>query len=456
MKSSNKEKVQWLAFLGAIMLTGCTAPTLPSPDTSGSSGSGSSGSSSVLPTYPELLTAWIINDTDETAAYIINDDGTSNANKKALVNVQSVTSDNTQYVRVNASGIPNYSFYITQDQVDWLNARPKAASGDFRVGTTTTATAGQLVEFGTDINYNGHCNSGEGLGWWPPGPVCPTNQSKSSNFPLEPTVNAADDCTAGLGALGYAINGASIYGWSDGQKVAWNAMQSRWKAGSTGTFETLAPKAEVYDVDLCGGHAASGDYHHHFYSKCWADVTEENSATTHSAVFGFAADGYPVYGPYYDKSNGTLAQSCWVKRVYTDYGTGTNTGCADGTRSCVMVDPYDPSQGTTTSGVVQGPGFTDTYYNLSGNAFTAANGSFYEDYYYSSTCTALGGEHLDQHNGHYVEGLGYHYHLTIDADGNAVFPFTIGPKFKGELPSTDAVASCGGGGGGGGGMPPPP
>ncbi|WP_268892977.1 hypothetical protein [Psychromonas sp. L1A2] len=37
----------------------------------------------------------------------------------------------------------------------------------------------------------------------------------------------------------------------------------------TDQWYTLAPIAEQYDVDMCGGHAENGTYHHHFYTSCY-------------------------------------------------------------------------------------------------------------------------------------------------------------------------------------------
>lgn len=373
--------------------------------------------------YPELLTVWVMNETDESAPILSNGNGDST---KSLVNVQSITSDGVSYAVLQTSGIPNYDIYINQDQIDWLNNRPKAAT-DFDTGSTT-ASSGDLIEFGTDIGYiNTQCALGEGQGYWPPGPGCPTNQNKNVSIPLTPSVNTTDDGDIGLGAIGYAVNGVSIYGWGDGQTIVSNG--DSWSTGRGGSFQTLAPVAELYDVDLCWGHAAMGDYHHHFYSSCWEAVTEEDSASTHSAIFGFSADGYPVYGPYHDKSSGTLATSCWKVR---DYSHNTDTGCSDNTRSCVMVDPYDPTQGTKM--VNAGPDFSEHYTSLSGNDFIATNGSFFEDYYYDASCSAQENQYLDQYNGHDHDDLGYHYHLTIDSNGTATFPYTFGPKYKGNVP----------------------
>ena len=205
-----------------------------------------------------------------------------------------------------------------------------------------------------------------------------------------------------------------------------------------GTWQNLAPIAELYDVDVCGGHAAGTDYHHHFYSACLADLLGDDG-TKHSPLYGYAADGYPIYGPY--EADGELAVSAWSLR---DYSASSETGCSDGERSCTLVDQHDISLGTEESNT--GAGFDEEVTSLSSNTFIATNGYYYEDYYWNSDLTDLGGNYLDQHNGHTSDELGYHYHITLtkDEDGTVTpaFPYIIGPRFAGEL-EDNAVASCG-------------
>ena len=384
--------------------------------------------------------AWIIN-TSERSTEIFQ----SNSNTGVLVNVQSVaelSQSNSDYTYVQATGIPAYSVTLTQDDVDQLNARPRAANNDFASGSTT-AQAGQTVVFGQDIGYNSsneNCNDTGGAGYWPPGPGCPTQQTKQGYFPqqAEPTASV---CESGLGVLGYWVNGTSIYNWGDGQSA------------EEGVWYTLAPVAEQYDVDICGGHAANGDYHHHFYSSCLARLVGDQ-ADGHSPIYGFAADGYPIHGPW--EADGQLAISSWVVR---DYSAGSATGCgAEGERSCVLVDEYDVSQGTTAASAT-GPSTTDTYRTLSGNRLTASAGFFYEDYYWDADLTLQGSPYLDQYNGHDSNELGYHYHVTVEQTDNGLspsFPYTVGARFAGQLHSNGVTRCSGQTGGGDGGMGPRP
>lgn len=384
-----------------------------------------------------ILESWIINNTEVSA--VLLEDGAG-----ILTNVQSAveaTVDQVDYVRVQATGIPDYQVTMTQEHIDDLNNRPKAST-DFRGMTSTTlAEVGDVIDFGEDIGYKNTpaqgCVTDAGMGYWPPGPGCPLNQNKDGYFPLEP-VSTDEDCETRLGAIGYAVNGVSIYNWGDGASY-----------NNEGAWQTLAPFAEVYDVDICGGHATSvdggADYHHHFYSDCWGEVAGEDEQG-HSELIGFAADGYPVYGPWHD--TGVIAKTSWVAR---DYSAGSATGCgANGKRTCVLVDPYDVSQGTEAASA-NGPDTNGSHTSLSGNVFDTTSGFYYEDYYFDSALAALGGAYLDEHNGHEHGDLGYHYHVTIASasDSTPAFPFTIGPTLKGDVPA-EGLFNCTGGQ-----MPPP-
>lgn len=383
---------------------------------------------------------WIIN-TSERSRQIFESESSNTGVLEDVQLVEELTVDSVSYVYVEATGIPNYDIEMTQTMVDELNNRPKASS-DFGAGVTS-ANAGDTVEFGQDIGYNSsteNCGSTGGSGYWPPGPGCPIDVGKAEYFALSP-LPATTACATGLGTTGLMVNGTSIFNWGDGMSYGNNV------------WYTLAPVAEQYDVDICGGHAAQGEYHHHFYTSCLADLVGDDG-TTHSPIYGYAADGYPVYGPW--ESADTLALSGWKAR---DYGAAlAEGGCnTPGERTCTLVNEYDVSQGVDTS-VGQGPDIGQTVTTLSGNTLSADDGYYYEDYYYAQATAT--DEQLDQHNGHdNDDGRGYHYHITLVDDGGGkltpAFPYTIGPSFYGVLPD-NAATSCGGVAAGGGAPPPPP
>lgn len=210
----------------------------------------------------------------------------------------------------------------------------------------------------------------------------------------------------------YQVNGVSIFGWSDGQSYN---NQNIWY--------NSAVEFEVYDLDLCGGHAANGEYHHHNFPNCIQNVLGD-SGSSHSPIYGWLFDSFPVYGPY--QSENTLAVPCWQKR---DYDSSSPTGCSNNQRCCQLQDEYDYTAGTTA--VTCGPSLTGTVTTQSGNTISAASGIYYEDYFFNSTCAEQGGEFLDSHNGHDHDGYGYHYHVTIDIDRTPLFPYIAGPKYYG-------------------------
>ena len=98
---------------------------------------------------------------------------------------------------------------------------------------------------------------------------------------------------------------------------------------------------EVYDMDLCPGHAAMGDYHHHSYSDCLAQLVSD-TGTGPSPVYGFAADGYPIYGPW-EAARGAGAERLAGARLRRP-GFAHRLRVAH-VRNCLLHDPLDPSQG---------------------------------------------------------------------------------------------------------------
>jgi len=99
---------------------------------------------------------------------------------------------------------------------------------------------------------------------------------------------------------------------------------------------------------------------------------------SHSPIYGFSTDGFPIYGPY--QASGQVAVSCWQKR---DYRSSSPTGCSTGTRSCVLTNPLNYSQGKQT--VSNGPSLTSTLTSLSGNPISGASGIYKQDYFYNAS-----------------------------------------------------------------------
>lgn len=369
---------------------------------------------------------WRLNLTGQTSVILTN-------SQPSLVNVQSVerlTVMGDEFIKVNASGLPDYQLQLDQIDINGLNARPNAMT-DFDAGQTT-AVAGQVVSFADDIGYDGKCTPGAGQGFWPPGPECPTQQDLQVFFPLVPTT-ATQDCPQKVGTLGLYVNGVAVFGWSDAQSYM-----------NGGKWRNSAVAFELLDLDICGGHGTQlGIYHQHPYSACLAaQLGDDGSAR--SPLWGVAADGYPIYGPY--QAAAVLAKPCWKTRDYNTPDPLTGCGMA-GKRTCQLVDNEDPSMGKTMLPPADhGPDTSAQLSTGSGNVIGAVSGVFFEDYWFDSTCPALGAEYLDKHNGHQTTALGYHYHVVAVDKGNgklaATFPYNIGPNFAGQL-AANAVTTCG-------------
>ncbi|HTX04072.1 MAG TPA: YHYH protein [Candidatus Acidoferrales bacterium] len=101
--------------------------------------------------------------------------------------------------------------------------------------------------------------------------------SFSFNVPANPTAAGSPSCTSG-GPVGVALDGAIIY----------NAFDA---AGNDAVAREIQ--------DSCHGHPDSADvYHYHGWLQ--ACVTDSGSSTQNSSLLGYAADGYGIYGPWYN------------------------------------------------------------------------------------------------------------------------------------------------------------
>ncbi len=227
-------------------------------------------------------------------------------------------------------------------------------------------------------------------------------------FPLDPLPAAAPAATT-AGPIGLWVTGAPFFNWTDGGSHR-----------GEGVWRTIAPGATGDDGVSCAGPAADESMPH-TYPECLALHLGDDSAR-HSPVYGFAADGYPVRGPWADLE--LPARSSWRIR---DYETaGSPTGCSEpGRRTCLLADPLDPAAGTVRA-PAPGPDTSEV-----------PPGAFFEDYWFDIGLDDGSPHALDAFNGHAHDEIGYHYHITRIQNGDGsftdVFPYIVGPWFHGEL-----------------------
>lgn len=361
----------------------------------------------VYETAPETLSApWIVNTTNKRSVNIM--DGAEFVEVDVLSAVKA-----GDFITIETNTIPSYEIEITQEILNWYD--------DYHAGayeTENTLALGQILDFGDDIGLSvtsDRCTSG-GEGWWPnTGGACADTNPGVYDIPSTPAVST-DGCHTGAGPVGLWVNGVPIYNWTD-----------TFSFNNEGIWSYYAVPFRSKGMDICLGHGGGGfnNYHHHSYNACIRQLVEDEG-TGHSPIYGYAGDGYPIHGPHH--SAATLAKSCWTERDYSDSTAAGYCG-VDGDRSCQFVDATDISQGTEV--VSTGP-TTSTSVDTDGGAELAVSGYYIEDFYYEATCTAQGDEYLDQYNGHSHDGLGYHYHTSVDDDLLPTFPLAPAIEMRGE------------------------
>ena len=223
------------------------------------------------------------------------------------------------------------------------------------------------------------------IGAFPHSPNPVTNQSWRFRIPRAPQANTGPFTPTQLGPIGVFVNGVVVFNARDGRSY-----------GGLGVWNQNAVVAEADGFDPTFGHPAmGGEYHHHqrppslLAQRC-------DDGRHHSAIIGFAFDGFPIYGPY---AFANVDGSGGARRMRSSYRLRNLTTRPDG--------PDVSAQ-----------------YPL---------GLYLEDF----ELVPMSGD-LDAHNGRfavtpeYPQGT-YAYFSTIDDQGNNAYPYMIGPTYYGVL-----------------------
>jgi hypothetical protein len=131
-------------------------------------------------------------------------------------------------------------------------------------------------------------------------------QGFSFTIPANPTAATTPKCE-GMGAIGITVTGVAIY----------NAFDA---AGDDGVARE--------EQDTCHGHPdSSSTYHYHGWLQ--ACVPDSGSPTQNSSLLGYAADGYGIYGAWYngkiltskdlDACHGTTSPVMWNGKLTNIY-----------------------------------------------------------------------------------------------------------------------------------------
>ena len=113
-------------------------------------------------------------------------------------------------------------------------------------------------------------------GYWPDGVPCPADRNKIVNIPKTQTP-ATRTCYQMLGPIGIAVDGVSIYGWTNA-----NSYLNQW------AWNWVAQIEEKYIQDLCNGHASSWNEYH--YTGEMVSERLNDDARSHPRFGGWLAN----------------------------------------------------------------------------------------------------------------------------------------------------------------------
>ena len=281
------------------------------------------------------------------------------------------------------------------------------------------------------------------------------------------------------GTIGVTLPGIPIYGPTNEWYI---------EGRNATTWHYNAPYVLINDQDTFGGYPDDNGIYHYQDSKfitanAWGNVAGLGSnvfveTDGHSTLIGYAADGYPIYGPfgYTNPLDSTSGVSRMVSSYWPTTGTAyrpqeklvtvtaNNTSGSNVTVSSTL--GLEPGMKLTFSSNASIPTPDEYWIVQAGNQtavgpedfgggtnqirlnkeliiyantsiqFSFPAGSFIEDFEYQE---GLG--NLDRFNGRYCvtpdypNGT-YAYFATQDSSGNPVYPYFVGQNFYGSLDIT--------------------
>ena len=285
-------------------------------------------------------------------------------------------------------------------------------------------------------------------------------------FPRTPSVVTGKTNTSN-GAIGYFVNGVAFFDNRDAFSYL-NAhgfdatpMNQMMYGNGDGIWNRDAYPNEQVTFDAALAHQAGNQYHYHVqpialryqlgdhvdYNSGTNVYTESTSNPAHSPIIAWAADGYPVYGPYgYDDPTG---QTTTVRRMVAGYvarnGQDNTTNLsATGRHTLPAWAATAQGRSATLASNQYGPSVSPTYplgHYLEDNDYLGDLG-------YVQGATNNPGAvffDLDRYNGRFCvtpdyPGGTYAYFSTLNSDNTPAFPYNVGRQFYG-VPTGGAVSS---------------
>jgi hypothetical protein len=276
-------------------------------------------------------------------------------------------------------------------------------------------------------------------------PNYPTNEHVLYKIPRTAT-NATTKTANSGGAIGYFVDGVAMFNSWDA--YSWNGTTNVQGAGNGSSWNRDAYVNEGASFDPNNAHQAGGQHHYHanppalryllgdhvdFNSVSKAYTESTNTATKHSPILGWVADGWPIYGPYgYAVSNNA---SSGVRRMISGYVLRNGQNGTDNLTNTVRAN--SPAWAIRLYGS-NSPGPANlTYYPV---------GIYMEDNAWLGDLTnsqtgqkyIMGTDFdLDEYNGRWCvtpefpNGT-YAYFVAISSNGTPVFPYNIGRGYYGN------------------------
>ncbi len=280
-------------------------------------------------------------------------------------------------------------------------------------------------------------------------PNWPTNQKTLYRLPRSPAMPSTKTSNGG-GAIGYFVDGAAMFNSWDA--YTYSTVSNVDAQNITGYWNRDAYVNEGASFDPNNAHQAGGQYHYHanppalryqlgdhvdFNATTKIYTESTNTATKHSPILGWVADGYPIYGPYgYSVSNNA---SSGIRRMISGY---------------VLRNGQYGTSNLTANGRSTIPKWSARLFNVSSNqvgpnvSTSYPLGRYMEDNDYLGDLGYASGTNtfdLDEYNGRWCvtpefPGGTYAYFVSISSNGTPVFPYNIGRGYYGT-PSGGAVSA---------------
>jgi photosystem II stability/assembly factor-like uncharacterized protein len=265
-----------------------------------------------------------------------------------------------------------------------------------------------------------------------------------------------------MGPIGISATGVVLFG---------PAADMRIPGLSGSVWNVNANTADIFGEDQYGGHPQrNGMYHYHdtkfINNNAWGNIDQWKNgyrhADGHSKIIGWAADGYPIYGPYGYINPMSASPIVRMQSGYTtvvgDYRPRPAAVKILSGRYEFAKVPVAETTGLFPGQRIRGPWPEDSIRIIAvfdkeillnqvlpteirpGVRLSAywPLGVFVEDYKY----TAPQGTSLDPSNGRYCvtpdfpTGT-YAYFSTEDVNGEPVYPYMIGPNYYGDITPDD-------------------